>query len=106
MDGRIIETLANNEHSIKLFVGYYNDEPAACGLVFYDQFGNAGLHMIGTLPQFRGKGLAYNITVHLLKECIQDGRLRCVLHASEVGEKVYLKLGFTPVKQIIGYSLS
>jgi len=106
VDGRIIETLSNNEHSIKLFIGYYYDEPAACGLVFYDQFGYAGLHMIGTLPQFRGRGLAYNITVHLLKECIKDGRLHCVLHASEAGEKVYLKLGFTPVKQIIGYSLS
>ncbi|KIO75194.1 hypothetical protein TH53_21930 [Pedobacter lusitanus] len=105
VDGRIIELLSANDHSIRLFIGYFNETPAACGLVFYDRYGNAGLHMIGTLPEFRGKGLAYYMTVHLMTACIEDGRMTCVLHASEAGEKVYLKLGFIPVKQIIGYSL-
>ncbi|QNK63542.1 GNAT family N-acetyltransferase [Pedobacter sp. PAMC26386] len=105
VDRQIIKVLSNNDRSMRMFICFYNDIPAACGLIFYDQYGYAGLHMIGTLPEFRGKGLAHQMTIHLLNECIKDKKMRVVLHASEAGERVYLKLGFTPLKQIVTYSL-
>ncbi|PSL44731.1 acetyltransferase (GNAT) family protein [Chitinophaga niastensis] len=105
VDPRILESLLNNDNRVKLFICFYDDAAAGCGLIFYDENEYAGLHMIGTLPQFRGKGVASYMTTHLMKECIKDGKMHCVLHASAAGEKVYVKLGFTPVKQIVTYSL-
>ncbi|MNY54985.1 hypothetical protein D3C86_1909220 [compost metagenome] len=61
--------------------------------------------MIGTLPGSRGKGLAKKITLHLLQECIKDGKKLCVLHASQAGEYVYVKLGFLAVKDLITYHI-
>ncbi|WP_143305722.1 GNAT family N-acetyltransferase [Chitinophaga vietnamensis] len=97
--------LPHTEH-IRLFIAYYHGEAAACGLVYFDQHGYAGLHMIGTLPAFRGKGLAAAVTIHLMQAAIDAGKTWCVLHASAAGEKVYTKLGFTPVKEVNTFLLS
>ncbi|MBB6502075.1 GNAT family N-acetyltransferase [Pedobacter cryoconitis] len=106
VDGRIVASLLHQENSPGLFIGYETDRPVACGLIFYDQYGFAGLHMIGTLPEFRGRGMAAGVTVHLLKECIKAHRKYCVLHASAAGERIYSKLGFRPVEEINTYSLA
>ncbi|MND33847.1 Acetyltransferase (GNAT) family protein [compost metagenome] len=105
VDGAIVASLLNNNEKVQLFIGYDENEPAFCGLIFYDSEGYAGLHMIGTLPQFRGRGLATVMTNRLLKECMEDHKQFCVLHASAAGEPIYTKLGFKRIKEVITYSL-
>ena len=102
----IVASLINRKDKVRLFIAHRENQAAACGLIFYDEQGNAGLHMIGTLPESRGKGLAKKLTLHLLKECINDGKKHCVLHASKAGEYVYVKLGFTAVKDMITYHIT
>lgn len=104
VDGAILLSFVESKN-VKLFIGWYENVPAFCGLIFYDESNLAGLHMIGTLPQFRGKGLATIMTNKLLEECIKDGKGYCVLHASAAGEPIYSRLGFERVKEIITYSL-
>ena len=47
-----------------------------------------------TEPAYRGKGLATMIVRHAIKLSRERGYPRLVLHASEMGEPVYAKLGF------------
>ncbi|HVI47900.1 MAG TPA: GNAT family N-acetyltransferase [Chitinophaga sp.] len=101
----IVAGIIGHTNQVKLLIGYYDNVPAASGLIHYDPLGFAGLHMIGTLPEFRGKSLATVMTNRLLKECIADGKTQCVLHASKAGEPIYTKLGFRPIKQVITYAL-
>ncbi|MCW3465077.1 GNAT family N-acetyltransferase [Chitinophaga nivalis] len=101
VDGYMTRSLLQPDQRAQLFIGYYEAAPACCGLVFYDEQGYAGLHMIGTLPAFRGKGLAAAITIHLLQQCQKDQRLQVVLHASAAGEPIYTRLGFKPEKEVI-----
>lgn len=102
----VVASLVNRKDKVRLFVAFHENQAAACGLIFYDAQGYAGLHMIGTLPEARGKGLAKKLTTHLLQACIHDGKKLCVLHASQAGEYVYVKLGFTAVKEMITYHVT
>lgn len=47
-------------------------------------------------PEARGKGIAPAITHRLLEMAAAIGRRRVVLHSSEMGLPLYLKLGFAP----------
>lgn len=106
VDGAVVTRLLGQEGKIKVFIGAIDGAPACSGLIFYDEAGNAGLHFIGTLPDFRGKGLAAAMTTRLLQECVQDGKRYCVLHASKAGLPIYTRLGFEPVKEVITYAHS
>ncbi|QJB31578.1 GNAT family N-acetyltransferase [Chitinophaga oryzae] len=104
VDGAVVARLLGQENKIKVFIGTVDGRAACCGLIFYDEAGNAGLHFIGTLPDFRGKGLAAAMTTRLLQECVADGKRYCVLHASKAGLPIYTRLGFEPVKEVITYA--
>ncbi|MGN7824331.1 GNAT family N-acetyltransferase [Chitinophaga sp. 22536] len=104
VDGAVVARLLGQENKIKVFTGTVDGAPACSGLIYYDEAGNAGLHFIGTLPEFRGKGLAAAMTTRLLQECVEDGRRYCVLHASKAGLPIYTRLGFEPVKEVITYA--
>lgn len=101
----VVASLINRKDKVRLFIAHHENQAAACGLIFYDEQGHAGLHMIGTLPESRGKGLAKKLTLHLLKKCVNDEKKLCVLHASKAGEYVYVKLGFAAVKDMITYHI-
>lgn len=106
VSGAVVTTLLGAENKIKVFTGTVDGVAACSGLVYYDDNGNAGLHFIGTLPEFRGKGLAAAMTTRLLQECAQDGKRYCVLHASKAGLPIYTRLGFEPVKEVITYAIN
>jgi len=106
VDPDIIETLRKNPSRVKQFIGKYDNTYACCGMSFYDSVGNAGLYMIATLPQYRGLGLARNITIRLLNECLKEDIHFCSLQASPAGEPVYTKLGFRPYKNIYTYKMN
>lgn len=80
-----------NNH-IKTFVLYENNIPVSTGA--YYAFDNFSIENIGTKKEFRGKGYAYNIMWHLLKEAQKLKYNSACLVASEAGSRVYQKVGF------------
>lgn len=105
VDHKVILNLVNNSNAARLFIYQEGKECLGCGIVFFDSHNNAGLHMIGTLPKGRGKGIGKSMTEKLLKEAKENNMNHCVLHASLMGESIYKKLGFEPYGEIETYKI-
>lgn len=91
--------------SFKLFLGKHGDAHSSCGMVYLDRNQIAGIHMIGTLSQFRGRGLGKIMTQHLIREAQKNGSQQIYLVASEAGERIYQKMGFKNHGTLQSYSL-
>ncbi len=52
-----------NNSQIKLFIGSYKNQFVNCGMVILDSNEISGIHMIGTIPEYRGfrSGKSYDI---------------------------------------------
>lgn len=105
VDKKVVCEIINQSNKIKLFTYQENSESLGCGIIFFDSNDNAGLHMIGTLPKGRGKGIGKNMTEHLLIEAKEGNVKTCVLHASLMGESIYTKLGFKTFGEIETYRI-
>lgn len=90
---------------IKLFLGKHTSKFVSCGMIYLDKNGCSGIHMIGTLPKYRGHGLGKLMTNKLLFEAYENLSERVVLVASEAGEKIYSKLGFIAQGSLKSYSV-
>lgn len=89
-----IISLVKNKKNIHLFLGKHNSEYVSCGIIYLDKNGYSGIHMIGTLPEYRGMGLGKIMTNKLLFEAYQNLSDIVVLVASKSGERIYSKIGF------------
>ncbi|PXY02407.1 hypothetical protein DF185_07090 [Marinifilum breve] len=105
IDSQVIYKIVKNSENIRLFIFQENNESLGCGIVFFDSNNNAGLHMIGTLPKGRGKGIGKKMTEYLLIEAKENKSKFCVLHASKMGEPIYTKLGFQKYGEIETYRI-
>ena len=105
VDPEVIYKIVTDLESIRAFIYQEKSESLGCGIVFFDSNNNAGLHMIGTLPKGRGKGIGKSMTEKLLIEAKENNVNFCVLHASLMGESIYRKLGFEPYKEIETYKI-
>ncbi|WP_321516577.1 GNAT family N-acetyltransferase [Marinifilum fragile] len=105
VDDQVINEIIKNSKNIRLFTYQEDKESLGCGIVFFDSRNNAGLHMIGTLPKGRGKGIGENMTEHLLMEAKENNAKICVLHASKMGEPIYTKLGFKTYGELETYKI-
>jgi ribosomal protein S18 acetylase RimI-like enzyme len=95
---KAFEHILNPESSLKLFVGYFDDQPAATSALFMDE-NTAGVWDVTTLPQFRRKGVGTDMTLQTLFHAFDNfGRRIGVLTASKDGEPVYRKIGFQKLK--------
>ena len=81
------------------FVGYLNGQPAGCAQVAYGT-DTAGLWCIGTLPEFRRRGICRALSLECLKYGKRAGKKYAMLSASSMGHPQYLKLGFEDTVQI------
>ncbi|MEZ5016323.1 MAG: GNAT family N-acetyltransferase [Flavipsychrobacter sp.] len=90
----IIEALIKNKQSIKAFIGQYEGIYVSCGMIFLDNEGNSGIHMIGTISSHRGLGLGKTMTEQLIDEAHRNNSKTIFLVASESGERIYSKIGF------------
>lgn len=99
-----IDSIASNER-ILLFLGKYLGTYVSCGILYLDKSGDSGIHMIGTLPKFRGKGLGKIMTKNLICKAFQLNKPNVYLMASEAGERIYSKMGFKSSGSICTYSL-
>ncbi|MDR3151355.1 MAG: GNAT family N-acetyltransferase [Holosporaceae bacterium] len=102
---RASEHILNPESSLKLFVGYFRDKPAATGALFMNE-STAGVWDVVTLPQFRRRGIGTDITCHAFFYAFDSfGRHIGVLSASEDGEPVYRKIGFQKLKDFFVFNI-
>ncbi len=83
-----------SDKDLIFYAGYDSGKIAATTLLFCS--GDiAGIHQVGTLKEYRGKGFGTALT----KKAFYDAKLKgCtfgVLQASEMGKRVYSKVGLT-----------
>jgi GNAT superfamily N-acetyltransferase len=89
--------------NMKLYVGYYKDEPVTSSCCFFDGC-TAGVYDIATVPSFRGRGFGSYMTFHTLLESKKNGYKIAVLGASDKGLSIYEKLGFESFGNFYVYS--
>ncbi|WP_281323592.1 GNAT family N-acetyltransferase [Flavobacterium aestivum] len=94
VDGEIIYNICKDSSRVKNFIYKEKGKAYGCGIVYFDTDNNAGFHMIGTIPDGRGKGIGKSITERLIDEAIINNSNHCVLNASKMGEPIYERLGF------------
>ena len=95
--------MSEDSSKVRAFNYLQNNEYLGCGIVFFDSNNNAGLHMIGTTPNGRGKGIGTKMTEKLIWEAKTNKSKNCVLHASIMGENIYKKLGFNSFGELETY---
>ena len=78
----------------RIFVGYLDGKPVATNMLF-NGGGVASVYAVAAIPSARGKGIGGAITLKpLLVAREQDGYIYGVLFSTEMGIKVYERLGF------------
>jgi len=92
--------------SFQLFLGTHEGSYTSCGLTYLDKNGVSGLHMIGTLSDFRGLGLGKTMTSLLIEKAIQNKSNQVYLVASKAGERIYSKMGFKTYGTLESFTLN
>jgi len=77
----------------KIYVGRLNGQPVATNMLFTGA-GVASVYAIATVPAARGKGIGGAITLKPLLEVREKGYRYAVLFSSEMGVRVYERIGF------------
>ncbi|MHA7832678.1 MAG: GNAT family N-acetyltransferase [Flagellimonas sp.] len=94
-----------NRPSFTLFLGKHENAFPSCGMVYLDKNGISGIHMIGTKAGYRGLGLGKKMTQFLIHQAIKNQSRKVYLVASQAGERIYTKMGFTTHGVLESYSL-
>jgi GNAT superfamily N-acetyltransferase len=77
----------------RMYVGRLNDEPVATNMLF-NGGGVASVYAVATVPSARGKGIGAAITLKPLLEARELGYRYGVLFSTEMGVRVYERIGF------------
>ncbi|MFX0039240.1 MAG: GNAT family N-acetyltransferase [Promethearchaeota archaeon] len=85
--------LLKDRASASAFLAYYDGNPVASSLVLY-KAGVAGIHLVTTLEEVRGKGIGTAITLAPLNEAKKLGYETAILHSTEMGLNMYKRMGF------------
>jgi len=101
-----IISLLGDTSKIRLYIGKHMGALASCGIVFLDKNNITGIHMIGTILEYRGLGLGKAMTNKLIFEVYENKSSEVVLVASKSGERIYSKLGFITQGNLKSYSIS
>lgn len=89
----------------QLFLGKHLNTFPSCGMVYLDKNDISGIHMIGTKSNYRGYGLGKKMTQFLINQAVKSRSGKVYLVASEAGERIYTKMGFTTHGVLESYSL-
>jgi hypothetical protein len=88
------EILIKTCNQITYYTIYLDKTPI--GTVLTMQTENAiGIHGLGIIPQMRKRGFAEETMAYLLNKAIDNQSAYAYLQASELGENIYLNMGFT-----------
>lgn len=88
--------------TLRLYIGFYNNEPVAASMIIYHDV-QVSLHMVGTLPEYRGNGIGLAVCYKPLVEAYENGFQRAILTSSEMGSRLYKKLGVTKYAEYVFY---
>jgi GNAT superfamily N-acetyltransferase len=97
----LTEELVHLPH-VRLFLGYVDAEPVCCSLLVVTG-DMAGIHWVGTLAAFRGRGLGAAVTAHAVQVGAERGCRVASLQASKMGAPVYRRMGFATVREYLRY---
>ena len=87
------------------FVAYEGDNPVSTATAIISE-GCVFLFLVATAPDARRKGYGEAVTRHALQRAHEaTGIRRTVLHATELGYPVYLRLGYHPTVKFMGCML-
>ena len=89
-----------SEHDDCYFYGYKENEALIGTTLLYTRNGNAGLHEVSVLQEYRRRGIAAVLVRHALQQAASDGAAFATLQASPLGKPLYETLGFREVSRI------
>jgi GNAT superfamily N-acetyltransferase len=72
------------------------DEVAVVGAWTYHHGRDVGVYAVGTVPEWRGRGLARALVLHALADAYRHGARTASLQSTPMGEPLYRSLGFRP----------
>lgn len=91
--------LALGDGPYRLFVGRVDGRPVACSMAFVGG-GAVGLYAVGATPEVRGRGYGSAATLAAIDWGRDQGVELAILHASELGEPIYRRLGFERICEV------
>lgn len=68
--------------------------------ILYQSNNNMGIHQVGVLPNFQGRGIGKALMLHLVALAKQKACKSITLQASQDGIAMYLNMGFTPLSSL------
>lgn len=78
------------------YLAFLNEKPVATSLAFISS-GIVGLYLISTLPEYRNRGIGKMITLAPLYDAKKIGYKIGGLFATQLGERIYRRIGFKEV---------
>lgn len=84
------------------YLAFLDGQPVATASLFLGTE-EAGIYLVGTLPEHQRNGLARMLTLHAVAEAIDDGYDLLVLQATPEGHRLYRRLGFQTSHSIDAY---
>lgn len=85
------------------FYAYRLDDRIVGTALTYAEDGNCGIHEVGTLPEYRGRGICGRLVARIISDARAAGDRFVSLQASEAGAKVYARAGMEKVSVIRGW---
>jgi GNAT superfamily N-acetyltransferase len=92
-------TLAGFPPSFHPYVARHEGQ-AACCLGIWDHEGDAGVELVGTIPEARGRGLASRLLRRALVDARERGCTTTTLQATRMGYPVYSRLGYRDLGRV------
>ena len=87
---------------MRFYLAYLDGVPVATSELILAA-GVAGIDRVTTVPEARNQGIGYAITLHPLLEAREMGYWVGTIQATEVGERVYRRMGFRKCGEITSY---
>ena len=91
--------------TVHFYQALYEGDPAACSMVIAHEGTILGLHYVGTLPEYRGKGLGFAVSHKPLVDFKKKGGKQSILFASAMGKPIYEQIGYKTLLNCTVYSL-
>lgn len=106
VDPHIVLQAVHDPEKIQGWIYMQNHVPLGCGLIYFENPQQSGLHMIGTAPSGRGLGIGTKMSLKLIEIAQAKQNRFVVLQASPLGEPIYTKLGFVPYGTFATYQIT
>ncbi|MDE3000548.1 MAG: GNAT family N-acetyltransferase [Gemmatimonadota bacterium] len=89
---------------VRLYLGYVGRQPAGTALL-YSRYGLGCVDFIGTLPQYRRRGVASAVTARAVADShsMHNRWTGLEVAAGSAAERVYRRIGFRPVHNRLRY---